>query len=52
VVGSQGRSQVFVSKWAYLYGPDIGLDDDSQFIKLVLTPGDYLFVYGVMDEVG
>jgi len=51
---SYGRSQtmpfqVFIAK--YSYDPDQYSPNDNPDVELALTAGDYLFVYGDMDEV-
>jgi len=50
---SRGRSpmpfQVFIAK--YSYDPDQYSPNENPDVELALTAGDYLFVYGEMDEV-
>ena len=50
---SRGRSptqfQVFMAK--YSYDPDQYSPNENPDVELALTAGDYLFVYGDMDEV-
>jgi len=50
---SYGRSQtpfqVFMAK--YSYDPEQYSPNDNPDVELALTAGDYLFVYGEMDEV-
>jgi len=41
--------QVFIAK--YSYDPDQYSPNDNPDVELALTAGDYLFVYGDMDEV-
>ena len=50
---SRGRSpmpfQVFIAK--YSYDPEQYSPNENPDVELALTAGDYLFVYGDMDEV-
>ena len=50
---SRGRSpllfQVFIAK--YSYDPEQYSPNENPDVELTLTAGDYLFVYGDMDEV-
>jgi len=41
--------QVFIAK--YSYDPEQYSPNDNPDVELALTAGDYLFVYGDMDEV-
>jgi len=41
--------QVFIAK--YSYDPEQYSPNDNPDVELALTAGDYLFVYGEMDEV-